>query len=451
MGFTKNKEEQSLIQMNKPVIYKRRWYILFIFCNLTLAVGSLWNIWGPIANSAERAFNWSNATIATLSNYGPIVFVATSFFFSWIMDNKGLRWAVLLTSLFCVIGSLLRCITCEQPHVTWLNHVGQVFISLALPVVFAAPPLLSITWFPVEERILATAIASHFSVFDISFITGPSIVPEIPLNQTNNSTDFIKTIKDRIMLLNYISSIWVGVIFILVLVYFPAKPKSAPSLAAVVERKSFREGVFQLFRLPYFWILAIPYAISSGVFNIWSSVLEINLKPLGITQIQAGWIAFLGTVVSSIFGIIIGKFADRFTKRLKMFLVILYVLATAMSLWFTLIVEELIPMNMPSLYVSVMLTTSFINGAVPLFFEALCEITHPIAEGITTVLLTQCYYISQLLFLLVLSINGVGTKWMSWTQLASIVICLPFLMVFKEKYGRLNVDSMEISLQNIKQ
>lgn len=147
-------EERPLIDRNGPITYRIRWYILFVFCNLTLAVGSIWNMWGPIADSAEMAFNWSDSTIAMLSNYGPIVFVSTSMFFSWIMDNKGLRWAVILSSLFCVIGSLLRCITTEEPHVTWLNHVGQVFISLALPVVFAAPPLLSITWFPVEERIL---------------------------------------------------------------------------------------------------------------------------------------------------------------------------------------------------------------------------------------------------------------------------------------------------------
>lgn len=149
-----DEEEKPLVNRNEPIVYKKRWYILFLFCNLNLAVGSIWNMWGPIADSAEMAFNWSNSTIAMLSNYGPIVFITTSFFFSWIMDNKGLRWAIVLTSLFSVVGSILRCITYEQPHVTWLNHVGQVFISLALPVVFAAPPLLSITWFPVEERIL---------------------------------------------------------------------------------------------------------------------------------------------------------------------------------------------------------------------------------------------------------------------------------------------------------
>ena len=35
-----------------------------------------------------------------------------------------------------------------------------------------------------------------------------------------------------------------------------------------------------------FWTLGIIYAVSSGVFNCWSSVLDVNLKPIGISQVS---------------------------------------------------------------------------------------------------------------------------------------------------------------------
>ena len=44
-------------------------------------------------------------------------------------------------------------------------------------------------------------------------------------------------------------------------------------------------GTFICFRHPKFWTLGIVYGVSSGIFNSWSSVINLNLYPLGVSQV----------------------------------------------------------------------------------------------------------------------------------------------------------------------
>ena len=71
--------EQNLenIQSVPPQVttYKRRWYILLMFSVVGGTMGAMWNTWGPIARSAQYAFNWSDGTIGLFANWGPIAYV----------------------------------------------------------------------------------------------------------------------------------------------------------------------------------------------------------------------------------------------------------------------------------------------------------------------------------------------------------------------------------------
>jgi predicted ABC-type exoprotein transport system permease subunit len=61
-----------------------------ILCILKLYISlQVWNTWGSISNSANYAFDWTDNTIFLLSNWGPITYVVSTFFFSWLADVKG--------------------------------------------------------------------------------------------------------------------------------------------------------------------------------------------------------------------------------------------------------------------------------------------------------------------------------------------------------------------------
>lgn len=56
------------------------------------------------------------------------------------------------------------------------------------------------------------------------------------------------------------------------------------------------------------------------------------------------------------------------------------------------------------LWVSMVLGSMCIYGAIPLFFEVVCESTYPIAEGVTNGLLTWLNNVVGLVFLFVVMI-----------------------------------------------
>ena len=106
---------QSFVQSKKHYetvtescsVYKRRWYILTIFSLIAGVQAAAWNTWGPITGSAEDVFGWSDGTIALLENWGPIAYILSFLFFSWLMDVKGMLgylWGRNTELWWCIIS-----------------------------------------------------------------------------------------------------------------------------------------------------------------------------------------------------------------------------------------------------------------------------------------------------------------------------------------------------------
>ena len=69
-------------------VYGRRWLVLTLFSLLGFMQGMVWNSWGPIQNSAMRAFGFTKSDIAILVLWGPVGYIPW-LLFMWLMDNKG--------------------------------------------------------------------------------------------------------------------------------------------------------------------------------------------------------------------------------------------------------------------------------------------------------------------------------------------------------------------------
>lgn len=219
----------------------------------------------------------------------------------------------MLAALFETIGSGLRIIKMENYIMTWLIHVGQFITGLGGPVAMAAAPLVSSAWFPPDQRTTATAISSLacYSGTALSFVIGPFLVPDVA---TGNNTDYaairknmseheLKSLKDKIMNLMYIEFGFTAVIFLLVLMYFPAKPRLPPSVTAAIGRLQFVSGAKILLKKPQFWLLVFIYGVSTGVYGGWCSILDLNLAQFNIDQKTAGWLGFGAVVAGSVSGI----------------------------------------------------------------------------------------------------------------------------------------------------
>lgn len=429
-------------------VYGRRWLVLTLFSLLALMQGMVWNFWGPIQNSAAHAYGFTKSDIAILVLWGPAGFLPW-LLFMWLMDKKGLRASLLLSTLFMVLGAALRSIPLTgQPLRRWLIHGGQLLNGLAGPTMMSAGPYLSTTWFAPDQRATATAVASLFAYLGsaASFIVGPLIVP------APNDTQALTTIsaavsdifiRDRIQLVMYAELAVIAVLFGAVLLYFPARPPIPPSVAAASQRLSYRSSICRLLSNLRFLMIALAYAVPTGVIAGWSGVLDMVLTPAKVSQVDAGWIGFWSTVGGCVFGVAMARFADSIRGMLKLILVLMLAGASLASTWFTLTCLSSythLPSTSAILYTSCILVGIFINSSVPIFLELFIETVYPVPEGITCGVVTFLGNLVTGLLLFFLTFYCKDVSWLNWCLTGSCLFSLVLILFFRESYDRLYLD-----------
>ncbi len=439
------------------VTYKRRWYLVVLFGLVGGSQGLIWNTWGPLYLSANIVYGWTEADIALMTNYGPIDFVLSAFIFSWILDVKGLRMASLITSGFVTMGAGLRCVTSSPPMATWLVHLGQFLNGFGGIVAMGGSALMSSVWFPVEQRSTATALISITNSFgaSLSFILPQYIVPSLTAvtaspNVPHKDTEKASSPKDienlenltaEMMTLMWYEFYFCGALFCLLLLYFPNKPPSPPSITASLDRIDYREGLTQLLKNKMFWILGLAYSVPCGVLACWQTVFAINVGTIGVSQNEAGMLGFWGAIVQLIMTIIISILADRFKRTMKAFVITSYTVATLMFVIFMCIYVGVIPYSTWLFYVSYIISNSATFAPTALFYEMACDSTYPVPEGLTSTTLTLLMNIPGLIFLFILMIPGFPTSLMNWIVLVCMLFSIPVMLLFEENYTRLEIDT----------
>ncbi|KAG7501824.1 Disrupted in renal carcinoma 2 [Solea senegalensis] len=429
-------------------VYGRRWLVLTLFSLLGLMQGMVWNFWGPIQNSAVHAYGFSKSDIAVLVLWGPVGFVPW-LLFMWLMDKKGLRSSLLLSAFFMLLGAVMRSIPLtDLPLRRWLIHGGQLLNGLAGPTIMSAGPYLSTTWFAPDQRATATAVASLFCYLggSASFIVGPMVVPApndslaAPTNSATVSDNFI---RDRIQLVMYAELGAIAVLFAAVLVYFPSRPPMPPSVAAASQRLSYRSSICRLLSNFRFLMIALAYAVPTGVIAGWAGVLDMVLTPAKVSQVDAGWIGFWSTVGGCVFGVAMARFADSIRGMLKLILVLMLAGASLSSTWFTLTCLNRythLPSTAAILYTSCILVGIFINSSVPIFFELFIETVYPVPEGITCGVVTFLGNLVTGLLLFFLTFYSSELSWLNWCLTGSCLFSLVLILFFRESYDRLYLD-----------
>ncbi|XP_071103140.1 solute carrier family 49 member 4 homolog [Haliotis cracherodii] len=462
-----DEDSHLLDSMGNVKSYKRRWYVLMVFSYAALLQAGVWNTFGPIAQSAKAVFGWTDANIGMLNNWTNIVYIIFMFPVAWLLDVKGLRISMLLCAALMVFLTAIRCITSEAVPATWLINISAIVNGVVGTVPFGGPALLSATWFPTKQRATATAVSTVFSYLGLSvgFIIGPHLVPqpeEPSLNMTDilhmnsssrgNSTAFCLTpanlseVRSGIMRLMYTECAACVLLLLLVVVYFPAKPPSPPSLTASMERTSYLQGLKGLFTHKRFLVILVAFSVPTGVFLVFGAVLDVVLDGIGITQYHAGWMGFYTTTGGCVAALLMSRISDLCLRRMKMLLLVLFILATAATAWFVMLRLSFIPFSMVSLYLSCILMGVFIIGSLPLFYELGCEASYPIAEGVTVGVLTIANNLTGVIFLSVLQIPRIGVLWMNWCILGSVAAAVPLLLFFTENYTRTDIDTQEITV-----
>lgn len=435
-------------------IYKRRWYILSLFAAECTILCLVWNTWTPIARPSEIVFKWTDAQIASFNNYGCITPLLVTLFIIWIMTKYGIRTAMVLNSAFIVIATGIRCIPVQSENFMYLALAGSLINGLA--IVFPAGTVaISAVWFPPNERTTATAISSAASYLGMacSFLFGTYIVPDyFPLhteeNQTSiqfNTTDITRT-HANIQTLMYIHFSLAISAFILVVIYFPSKPKLPPCISASIPRISFSKGLLNCVKNSSFWIIFLPYMIVLGSYSCWTSLINIMLKIINVSQSAADWLGVWCIIATCVGSIIFGKISDMLQRRMKTLLLLTHVISACFFLWFALLVQEILKLDLVQLYISAIIASFTMGGTIPIYYEICCETTYPTTSELIIGGVEQLgVNITSVAFYLLFFVPGIGDKWIAWAMLAAILMSLPFLCLYKATYGRLNTDDQNVN------
>ena len=225
-----------------------------------------WAYWGPIAQSAKTVYGWTDTTIFMLINITNAAGFVSTFLGSYLVDRKGIRMSILLCYGLMVLSTVSKVFTTAPYSATILIGFGQFFNGLANSVTGAIPAPVSETWFALNERATATALVALAAGLgsSVSFIIGPLAVSMPKMNGSHvilNETD-VPLIRKQLQHFNYATFGVTAILFLIV--YFPDKPPTPPTVTAASQRFNFKQGMFNLIRHRRMWVLAIVYGVWCG-------------------------------------------------------------------------------------------------------------------------------------------------------------------------------------------
>ncbi|MPC22600.1 Disrupted in renal carcinoma protein 2 [Portunus trituberculatus] len=83
-------ESQVMLSSVEVKVYKRRWWILFLFAGMGFMQCAVWNTWGPITATVKTAYpKWDDAEIALLSMWGTITMITGLVPMTILLQAKG--------------------------------------------------------------------------------------------------------------------------------------------------------------------------------------------------------------------------------------------------------------------------------------------------------------------------------------------------------------------------
>ncbi|KAG1714444.1 Disrupted in renal carcinoma protein 2 [Nymphon striatum] len=436
-------------------VYKRRWIIICIFSVLCLMQNAVYTTWGPIEISAEKYFGWDDGDIAMLNNWGNINSILFTFPYVWLMNNKGIRLSVLLSGALLVFSTGVRCITKEAPYALWMMNTAQFLNGISAIISFIAPASLAVMWFAMNERVTALTIMSVSCTLGVcfSFLIGLSVNGGNFNNQTDSRHQNISDLMDliekadhtkngnAIFMIMYSEFGICVLLFIIILAYFPNKPELPPSVTASQDRTDFKSAMKSLMRNMNIWLLCFGAGVMAGVNNLFVGMLAIVLKHLQISQEKAQFMGIYSQIIAVIIPILIGRFADKIHKIIKLLLVIVWIILIIACILLVLMSLKCMPSPTALVYVIVVLISSTGSICGTLVWEMGCEITYPVPEVITLGLISLTQSILAAIIVSLFKVPHIGTEWVLYACAGSAIFGFILILPIRIDYNRIDIDT----------
>ena len=187
----------------------------------------------------------------------------------------------------------------------------------------------------------------------------------------------------------------------------------------------------------------MQYGIPASIQRSVTFLLDVALNMIGVSQLNAGSLGFVTLIVTNLCALLLGFFSDMFKRRIKLCVISFYSISLVAFTVFMCIYR------MSKLYSNALLWTTYIISAIvvwdpsPIFYELAAEVNYPVAEGISHGFIAWLNKLVELVYLGIFAIPSIGTAWINWSLLVSLLIAIPLMCLFAEHYTRLAIDTQE--------
>jgi len=100
-----------------------------------------------------------------------------------------------------------------------------------------------------------------------------------------------------------------------------------------------------------------------------------------------------------------------------------------------------LPSAKPLLYSSIILGGVFFNGTLPLLFELAMECVYPVGGGIVGGVVIGVENVLVLFLYIAFMLPHTDLRGMNWVLTSVYVVAVVSLLMFREKYTRLDLDT----------
>jgi len=393
-----------------------------------------------------------------------ILFLPGTLLASYLFERFGLRGGMLVGNVVNLLGSILRLSSIKAnsqsvQHGYLLLLLGQALCGLVQPVYVNASALLAATWFPVEQRDLATVIASMSNPVG----TGVGQILPSSLVAKNGAGMFL------LLLIQCAIS---ALSTVVVLIFFRNRPPTPPSFTETMRsrrhvppddahnttttpiiggqtgsaRISLREQMVQVLSNREFLKLCIGFSVGLAYFNSLVTVLGQQVEILGYNDDAAGAYGALILGCGLLGCAVVGPIMD-ITHRYRTMLRILAILfaINVMALCFCLRPNK-------AIILGVLFGTlgSLVLPLLPLSFECAVECTYPVPESITNgfmlslgnTLSIASTFLWQALIEATGKYRGVFVSY-NYLQIGMLGFGMAFLLSFNGEYRRLITEKSQ--------
>ncbi|KAJ4462469.1 putative MFS-type transporter [Paratrimastix pyriformis] len=325
--------EESLVPP-EPLIrtYKRRWWILTIFSIASFLQALIWLTYSAIPDASKEYYpGLTSADINLLLALGPVALIVTIIPANWL-DSKVHNFRVITVAgcIICVVGCFIRCIPCwsdtlrQSSTAMIFLSIGQALNGVTGTLIYATPSVMSSTWFPPQERTLATAVAACMNQLGASLgYLMPYVVPT----------------GAQIPGMLYVELALIGLVTATIVVYFPRAPPTPPSHTAdaVTAQTTcqFVGSMGRSMRNVGFMALVLVGGLG-GMEDSWTGMLPQLLTELGIAgPATTGLLICIAVTCANLAGIALSRVCDTlWRRRFKWVLVGFTAAGLLFHLWF---------------------------------------------------------------------------------------------------------------------